>query len=142
MSTLDSNLFIAATTVGHDFSPAPEDPDIERRRTRIGLGLSAVIAAFGAMAFDSVVEVWHDVGSVVTSALLLPVLAIHLPTDWRPRQNAAVAAMLLGAATAACWIFASEGGTYPFGLEPMFPALILAALCLVTDRVLRSRPGS
>ncbi len=135
MSTLDSNLFIAATTVGHDFARKGQDPQTERRRTRWGLALSAALAALGAMLFDSVVEVWHHVGSVVTSTLLLPVLAIHLPSRWRPSQAGAVFAMVLAAATSSLWILGAGAGGYPLGVEPMFAALAVSASCLVIDHL-------
>jgi len=135
MSTLDSYLFIAATTIGHDFAAAPATPELVRRRTRLGLAISAALAAVGAMIFDSAVQVWHDIGSVVTSTLLLPVLAIHLPRPWRPSEGGAVAAMVAAATTSTGWIlFRNEGG-YALGLEPMFPALLGAACCLFVDRL-------
>lgn len=134
MSTLDSYLFIAATTVGHDFAPRVSDPGVVRRRTRVGLVASAGLAAGGAMLFTSAVQVWHHVGSVVTSALLLPVLAVNLPRGWRPGGPAATAAMIAAAATAVAWIAFSDASGYPLGVEPMFPALTVAACCLAADR--------
>jgi SSS family solute:Na+ symporter len=130
MSTLDSYLFIAATTVGHDIATSPGDSDTVRRRTRLGLVLSAILAAAGAMLFDSAVQVWHDIGSVVTATLLLPVLAIHLPPPWKPNQRRAVTAMLAAATISTSWIILRSGSGYPLGLEPMFPALIASGLCL------------
>ena len=135
MSTLDSYLFIAATTVGHDFNFGPAPPDVVRRRTRFGLAISAALAAVGAMIFDSAVQVWHDVGSVVTSTLLLPVLAIHLPRPWKPSEGGAVAAMFTAAMTAIIWILLRGEDGYPLGIEPMFPALLIAALCIVVDMI-------
>jgi SSS family solute:Na+ symporter len=135
MSTLDSYLFLAAATVGHDLArEAPEDA-VERRRTRWGLALSAALAAAGALLFDSVVTVWHHVGSVVTSALLLPVVTVHLPPRWRYRPAAATAAMIGAAALATAWIVAADDHGYPFGVEPMFPALGASVLVWVTDRI-------
>jgi len=135
MSTLDSYLFIAATTVGHDFAPTPAAPDVVRRRTRFGLAISAGLAAIGAMVFDSAVQVWHDIGSVVTSTLLLPVLAIHLPQPWKPSEGGAVAAMVTAAMTAIIWILLRGEDGYLLGVEPMFPALLIAALCIVLDMI-------
>jgi SSS family solute:Na+ symporter len=135
MSTLDSYLFIAATTVGHDFAVAPLAPDVVRRRTRFGLAISAALAAVGAMIFDSAVQVWHDIGSVVTSTLLLPVLAIHLPKPWKPSEGGAVTAMVVAAATASTWILLRGEGGYPLETEPMFPALLTAALCIIVDLI-------
>jgi len=135
MSTLDSYLFIAATTIGHDFARTPAAPEVVRRRTRIGLVISAGLAALGALLFSSAVQVWHDIGSVVTSTLLLPVLAIHLPRPWKPSERGAVAAMMSAAATAIAWILLRGRDGYPLGMEPMFPALLAAGLCLVIDGV-------
>ena len=137
MSTLDSYLFIAATTIGHDFSRTPASPEVVKRRTRIGLIISAGLAALGALLFSSAVQVWHDIGSVVTSTLLLPVLAIHLPRPWRPSEWGAVLAMIIAAATACVWILLGGGSGYPLGMEPMFPALFGAACCLFVDGLLR-----
>jgi SSS family solute:Na+ symporter len=130
MSTLDSYLFIAATTVGHDFASRDATAQTQRRRTRIGLALSAAIAAGGALLFDSAVQVWHDVGSVITATLLMPVLAIHLPRRWRPSGRIAIIAMILAAAISIAWILAPADDGYPLGLEPMLPALAAAALVL------------
>lgn len=130
MSTLDSNLFIAATTVGHDLSRHQLDPQSERRRTRLGLMISAAAAAAGAMIFTSAVQVWHHVGSVVTSALLLPVLAIHLPRQRRPGEIAAISAMVFAALTALLWILLAGPEGYLWGIEPLFPALLVSLVCL------------
>jgi SSS family solute:Na+ symporter len=134
MSTLDSYLFIAATTVGHDFPKTASDGFEVRRRTRFGLILSAGLAIVGATIFTSAVQVWHDIGSVVTSTLLLPVLAIHLPSPWKPSEAGAVIAMIGAAVASTTWILARTSSGYPLGVEPMFPALLLAALCLIADR--------
>ena len=142
MSTLDSYLFIAATTIGHDFSKRSSDPETERRRTRFGLALSAILAAMGALIFDSAIAVWHDVGSVVTSTLLLPVLAIHLPLRWRPSQGGAVSAMVLGAVTSSLWILGKDAVGYPLGVEPMFAGLAVSASCLLIDHLLKNQPIS
>jgi solute:Na+ symporter, SSS family len=142
MSTLDSYLFLAAATVGHDLACDTPGDERERLRTRWGLAVSAVLAAAGALLFDSVVAVWHHVGSVVTSALLLPVVAVHLPPRWRFTGGAATAAMVLAAAVALGWIFAGGEAGYPLGVEPMFPALAVSAACLGAGALRRRRETS
>ncbi len=129
MSTLDSYLFLAAATIGHDLL-RPGHSDDERRFTLLGLAVATAAAVAGALAFSSVVQIWHHVGTVVTSSLLLPVLSLHLPPRWRVPGGFATLAMLSAAAVAAAWIVGAEGGRYPLGLEPMFPALAVSALCL------------
>jgi SSS family solute:Na+ symporter len=135
MSTLDSYLFLSAATVGHDLTTKPSSPEGERRRTRYGLALSALLASAGALLFDSAVTVWHHVGSVVTSALLLPVVGIHLPARWRYSATAATTAMIGAAAVALGWILAANETGYPLGVEPMFPALGVSLAVWVVDRI-------
>ncbi len=135
MSTLDSYLFIAAATVGHDLSSRPLTPSAERRLTRFGLLASALAAAVLATVVDSAVTVWHHVGTVVTSALLLPVISVHLPTRWRYSARTAVVGMVAAAVVAVGWLVAGSDGRYPLGLEPMFPALAAAAAAWVADRL-------
>jgi len=135
MSTLDSYLFLSAATVGHDLTTKLSSPEGERRRTRYGLALSALLASAGALLFDSAVTVWHHVGSVVTSALLLPVVGIHLPTRWRYSATAATTAMIGAASVALGWILAANETGYPLGIEPMFPALGVSLAVWVVDRI-------
>jgi len=136
MSTLDSYLFLSAATVGHDLTTNPQSPEQERRRVRYGLALSAILASAGALLFDSAVTVWHHVGSVVTSALLLPVVGVHLPPRWRYSPAAATTAMIGAATFALGWIIAAGDAGYPFGIEPMFPALGVSVLVWVVDRII------
>jgi SSS family solute:Na+ symporter len=134
MSTLDSYLFIAATTVGHDLFGRAGDLSRDTHRTRLGLAATALLAAVGAMIFESAVAVWHHVGSVVTASLLLPVLTVHLPRRWRPTQASVVVAMIAAAAVATGWILAGSDGSYPLLVEPLFPALAASAICLLGGR--------
>lgn len=140
MSTLDSYLFLAASTFGHDFATTPS-PDGDRRRIRIGLGVSAGLAVIGALVFDSAIDVWHHVGSVLTASLLVPVLGVHLPPSIRPSAKGALAAMLLAAGTATVWIFSANEFGYPLGIEPLFPALGVALVCWIVDRM-AFKPGA
>lgn len=140
MSTLDSYLFLAASTFGHDFTRNPEAVG-DRLRIRIGLGISAVLAVIGALVFDSAIDVWHHVGSVLTASLLIPVLGVHLSPAARPSAKGAVAAMSLAAVTATVWIIAGNDQGYPLGVEPLFPALAVSLSCWALDR-LRDSFGS
>jgi len=134
MSTLDSYLFLAASTFGHDFfkTSAAEG---DRLRIRVGLGISAGLAVVGALVFDSAIDVWHHVGSVLTASLLIPVLGVHLPRSAQPSAKGAIAAMVLAAVTATGWIIAGNDQGYPLGMEPLFPALGVALLCWAIDRL-------
>lgn len=136
MSTLDSYLFLAASTFGHDLMSQPGGTG-ERRRIRIGLAVSAALAVAGALVFDSAIEVWHHVGTVLASALLWPVLAVHLPARWRPSAAGAQTAMISAAVTALAWLSGQGPEGYPLGLEPLFPAIGLSGAVLAVDRLTR-----
>ncbi len=137
MSTLDSYLFLAASTFGHDLRGGASQIS-DRRGIRVGLGISALLAALGASIFSSAIQVWHHVGSVLTSSLLVPLLAIQLPSRLRPSPGAAIAAMLVAASTAVVWIVAGDAGSYPLGLEPVFPALATALAIWLGDQARRT----
>jgi solute:Na+ symporter, SSS family len=140
MSTAHSYLFLAAATVGHDLVPAAAPHADERRWTIAGLGLAGAAAAALALALRSVVAIWHDVGSIVTAALLLPVALAYLAPSRRFRSAGAVVAMIAAALTATLWILLrSPAGRYPLGVEPIFPALAVALAAWLADRATAAR---
>lgn len=136
MSTLHSYLFLAAATVGHDVLPELARRTDERRWTLTGLAFAGAAATALALALRSVVAIWHDVGSIVTAALLLPVASAQAGPRWRFGRGGAAAALALAAVTATAWIFMrSAEGTYPLGLEPIFPALAVSAATWAASRL-------
>jgi solute:Na+ symporter, SSS family len=138
MSTAHSYLFLAAATIGHDLVPTVLRKANERRWTMIGLGIAAAAAIALALALRSVVAIWHDVGSIVTSALLLPLAMAHAPARLRFRAPVALAAMLGAAIVSGVWILARTAyGHYFLGLEPIFPALALSLLLWLGDLATR-----
>jgi SSS family solute:Na+ symporter len=139
MSTAHSYLFLAAATIGHDVVPELASRVDERRWTMAGLGLAGAAAVALALALRSVVAIWHDVGSIVTSALLLPLALSHGHERFRFRPRWAAPAMAATALVATGWILARTDGRYPLGLEPIFPALAVSAVLWVVGR---ARPAS
>ncbi len=140
MSTAHSYLFLAAATIGHDVAPELAARVDERRWTMAGMVLIGAAAVALAMALRSVVAIWHDVGSIATSALLLPVALSHFSERVRFRPRWATSAIALTAAVATGWILARSDGHYPLGLEPIFPALATSALLWVAGRRGHSAP--
>jgi len=138
MSTAHSYLFLGAATIGHDVVPEIRTRVDERRWTMAGLVLVGVAAAALALALRSVIAIWHDVGSIVTSALLLPLALSHAPERVRFRPRHAAAAILVTATVATGWILARTEGRYPLGLEPIFPALAVSAAVWIADISSRS----
>jgi solute:Na+ symporter, SSS family len=135
MSTIDSYAFIAAATVGRDlvWRLARGDEDRVPAWTRYGLWLSAATAAALALANPSVVALWHDLGSIVTPTLLLPVgTALLARGRLGPRWT--LAAMVVPFGLTLAWVLArafpgaGRAPAYPFSVEPIYAGLAASLL--------------
>lgn len=127
MSTIDAYAFIAATTVGRDLIWRVRGGDESRlpHLSRIGLWLSTAFATALALANPSVVGLWHDIGSVITPVLLLPV-GLALAGRGRLSPRWAVALMIAPGAVSFTWVLAKTfawSPGYPFRLEPIYAGL-------------------
>ncbi len=134
-STLDAYFFLAAATFSRDIVwrifRVPEDKI--PFYTRLGLVISAVVALIGALYFKSIIDIWHDFGSVGTPALLIPLLfAYQKRRMMTPR--AAFASVILAGGTSLIWLLSrywTLDGTYWFGLEPIFPGLAISIIIYI-----------
>jgi len=142
MSTIDSYAFIAATTVGRDvvWRLKGGDPARIPAWSRIGLWLATAWAVALALAKPSVVAIWHDLGSVVTPVLLLPVLLAILGRG-RPGPRGALLLMLVPGVLTLGWVLwksLPQGrGEYPWKLEPIYPGLASSLLAWPLARVVQ-----
>jgi SSS family solute:Na+ symporter len=136
MSTIDSYAFVAATTLGRDVLwrlRGEGSEDALPSLTRVGLWAYAEFAAVLALSRQSVIGLWHDLGSLVTPALLLPVGTALLARGMLGARWT-MAAILVPFTVTAYWLFSrtSEvpGGTpaYPFSLEPIYAGLAASLL--------------
>jgi SSS family solute:Na+ symporter len=143
MSTVDSYAFVAAVTLGRDLwwrLRGGDEEVVVPRATRVGLFVTAALAIAVGLRWKSVIDVWHDFGSVVTPALLAPALTSLFPRV-RMRPGAALLA-LLGSAlvSAACLLIGkTHGGAYPLGIEPIYMGLATSAIVFAFGRSPRSR---
>jgi SSS family solute:Na+ symporter len=131
MSTIDSYGFIAAATIGRDviwrLRRDPDEAPIPGY-TRWGLWIAAAFATVLAVMKQSVIDLWHDLGSIVTPTLLLPVGTALLG---RGRLGArwTLAAMIVPFAVTLAWVivksFPARGhaGVYPWSIEPIYAGL-------------------
>ncbi len=132
MSTVDSYIFIAASTISHDLFWRFKRFDESRLKnyTALGLGVASVGTIAVALASESVVAIWHDFGSVSTAALLLPLVLSY----WGKRQytpRGAFAAITLSAIVTTLGLLyprISGGGEYLFHIEPIFIGLAFSGL--------------
>jgi SSS family solute:Na+ symporter len=128
MSTVNSYGFIAATTLGRDVlwrlrggRDESRLPDLSKQ----GLWITMAFATALALARPSIVDLWHDLGSITTPVLLLPVgLALARRGGLGPRWT--TAAMLAPFAITVAWVVAKDlgpAGVYPLHVEPIYAGL-------------------
>lgn len=82
ISTLNSFLFLSATTVGRDFiyriSKNSKEEQI-KSYTVYGIIVSGVISILFAYSIPSVVEIWYTIGSLFIPGIILPVISAYYP---------------------------------------------------------------
>lgn len=137
MSTLDSNAFLSAITLGRDFiwriKNQPENLKNLTFYTRIGLIFTAFVAILIAMGFQSVIDIWYALGS-----LAIPILFLPLFTSFFPNLKLSPRATFLQMTATSCisLIWFGIGYTrildgnpnYPFQIEPMYPGFVISIL--------------
>lgn len=140
-STVDSNAFLAGTTLGRDVL-ARVKLFAGRREillSRLGLAAAGLLAVAIALWSPSVVEIWNRLGSLGTPALVLP-LALSYNPRWKFRPAWALANILGASGTVGLW-FLVRGQTsppqFPFTIQPIFVGFGLSAALLVTDHLTR-----
>ncbi len=131
MSTLDSNAFLSAMTIGYDLFrtiPGLKEMDV-RKRSRIGLVITLVFSLWLALSLRSIVKLWYTLGTLALPALLLPVISalfpsLRIPRNWIPIH---IPAAFLVSLT---WLLVAKepGGGYLWGLEPFYPGMIFSLL--------------
>jgi SSS family solute:Na+ symporter len=149
MSTIDGYGFIAATTIGRDVIWRLRGESGEQSLTResqLGLWIAATFATVLAIREQSVVDLWHDLGSITTPTMLLPV-ATALMRRGRLGARATLIAMLLPFFASLIWVIgrratAGAGGAAPIGIwsiEPIYVGLAASLLVYAPSWALPSR---
>ena len=147
MSTIDSYGFIAATTLARDVAWRLRGGPETRLPlwTRRGLWVSAACATLLAVARQSVVDLWHDLGSITTPALLAPVGTALLG---RGRLDArwTLAAMVLPFLVALAWVLAKNlpgrEAAYPGHVEPIYAGFAASLLVYAVGHLVRRKEPS
>ncbi|MDD4051376.1 MAG: sodium:solute symporter family protein, partial [candidate division Zixibacteria bacterium] len=144
MSTVDSYIFLTATTISHDlFWRFKKFKDNKIRfYTLVGLIISATATIIVAVSSDSVVNIWHDFGSVGTPALLLPLLLSYWGGYQYSPKGAFVSITLSGLMVILALIYPRLSGTgqYFLNIEPIFIGLATSVMVFLFARVPKPRP--
>jgi solute:Na+ symporter, SSS family len=147
MSTVDGFTFVSAITVGRDiiarFSGKMDDESVQRY-TKIGVIVTAITSVASILLFPSIVALWYIIGTLFIPALLLPIVTAYYDR-FRIAASFTFTAMLAGFGIAFVMFMigtinaTSAGPAYPFGIEPMYPGLVMAVLVYVAGNILKDR---
>ena len=132
LSTVDSFLFVGASTFGRDLvwrlSGGRADQVVW---TRVGLVVAAAASAAVALMSSSVVSLWYSFYSVGTAVLLAPLAGAMFPAIRTSGRWTAAGMVLSGAVTLGT--FAWGGGA----VEPIYPGLATALVTQAAGLVAR-----
>ncbi len=107
LSTLNSFLFLSATTFGRDFvfrfKKEVNDNNLIKY-TRIGIIVSALISILLAYQFSSVVEIWYSIGSVIIPGVVLLVISAYTES-LRISSKYALIESLSAVSASLLWLF-------------------------------------
>ncbi len=135
-STIDSYTFIAGAALGRDVmsrSKARTSSE-EFRLLKIGAVIGIACALALAWFSESVISLWHAIGSITAPALLFPALLAWFSTK-PPKEGAVLASMLLAGGVALMWRlsgFWTADGSYWLGIEPIFVGLGISAAVILS----------
>ncbi|MCB2212028.1 sodium:solute symporter family protein [bacterium] len=131
LSTVDSYMLLAGQTLGHDLWKRVRSGVSDTvTPTRAGLVVASVVAISIATWKQSAVVIFHDLGSIATSALLLPMVAALYRKIPLPRGRVLLSMLISGGATAIWSSFGSYGSGYPMEIHPIYVGLGLSILIL------------
>ncbi len=144
MASLDTLAFVSAQTLGRDIvgrlraGRGRSGGIYSKRDTQIGLVVTFLLSVLLAILIPSVIQMWYTIGTVIIPGLLVPLLASYFERLRIPAREAFLA-MLLGWLTSLAWLIAGlargSPALYPFGVEPMYPGLIVSIVLWCIGRL-------
>ena len=137
MSTIDGYAFLSAIALGKDVLWKIYGRGEEPRATffsRLGLVVTFVIAVGIALWSQSVVDIWYQLGSLATPALLVP-LASSFSEKWKMPSRWVALSMLFSAALSGLWMVTGANGEYWLGLQPIYLGLVTSGMCFALAKL-------
>lgn len=140
ISTLNSFLFLSATTIGRDFIfKIIKNPKEEKVKsyTVIGIIISGVISIIIAYSIPSVVEIWYTIGSLFIPGIILPVISAYYPKIRIPSRFILLEIVTAVFISSAWYLLRNEFKTVIVfqTLEPMIVGLFFAFGIHFTSRL-------
>jgi len=124
LSTLDSYIFLAGSTIAYDLVPKRLQGKIMVHH--IGILSVAVFSILLSIIFDGDIKnVWKTLGSISSAALLIPVMFGHV-FKGKLTDNSFITASLMGAFGTVFWRLSGMKQTY--GLDEIYIGMSLATI--------------
>ncbi|MGE5806621.1 MAG: sodium:solute symporter family protein [Ignavibacteria bacterium] len=132
MSTLNSFLFLSATTIGRDFIFRIKKFNNEEKLKSYavyGLIISAAVSIALAWAIPSVIEIWYTVGSFCIPGIILPVVSSYF-VKIRISKMIMLIEMITAVSVSIAWYFLRTEieGSVLYEVEPMIAGLFTASV--------------
>lgn len=140
ISTLNSFLFLSATTFSRDFLlkfKFKNENDKTIFYTRIGLLISSLIAIVFAYTSQSVISLWYSIGSLCIPALILLVVTSYYER-FKVKPKVAFITTLVVSFIGVVWFVARNyfsDNSFVFQIEPMLIGLVIGIIIFVCNKI-------
>jgi SSS family solute:Na+ symporter len=146
LSTLHSNLFISATTIGRDIIGNLRNgkADDKNYYSKLGIIIASVVSLCIPLFIPSVVDMWYSFGTITIPGLLVAVVSSYF-LKLKINSIFILVSMIGSASVSLIWLLigifnkSSEGNIYPYGIEPLYPGLIVGMLFYFIGFVIKLR---
>lgn len=127
LSTMDSYLFLAGTTISYDLLPKKFR---EKKLTHsLCILIVAIIAVILSRFFDgSIKSVWKLTGSLLTAGLLLPTLAAYMNDKFK-QEGVFLTASFAGIVSTLLWVL--SGMNERWGVDGLYAGSLASSLVLL-----------
>lgn len=142
ISTLNSFLFLSATTIGRDFfyrlKPKLSDDKL-KLFTSIGIIISGVISITISYLIPSVVQIWYLIGSLFIPAIIPAVISAYY-SKFRLTKKVMLFEMMISLLAGTTWFFIREyfKNSFIYEFEPMLVGLSAAILIHILGLIRKS----
>ncbi len=132
LSTLDSYLFLAGTTLSYDLFQSNH----KILHQRIGMIIIAILSYLLALFFDGdIKKVWKTIGGLSTSALLIPMLWSYI-SHKKMNHRTFIISMCVGALSCVLWNICQAN--IPLKLDGIYVGIICSFMSIVLHKKITS----
>lgn len=131
ISTLNSFMFLSATTIGRDLIYRMNQKGSEDKiklYTVIGIIITSLLSVLIAYSIPSVVEIWYTIGSLFIPGIILPVISSYY-SKIMVSSKIVLYEIILSVLTGTIWLLIRSSFTgVLYEIEPMLIGLLVALL--------------